>query len=116
MMFLGEAYSVFAHVLEGEVIVNGTRVPVSAGAHDAGPAQLFLRPWDVRLAGLRDGHLRGIVIGTYRANGRRRYHIAIGNEAPIEVEDGFDLAANIGDETGIRILQGRLFQQKSGGL
>jgi sulfate transport system ATP-binding protein len=115
MTFLGETHSIFAHVVDGEVIVNGTRVPVSAGALDAGPTQLFLRPWDVRLAGLRDGHLRGIVVGTYRTNGRRRYRIAISNDAIIEVEDGPDLAVNIGDETGIRILQGRLFQPKPDG-
>ena len=115
MTFLGETHSIFAHVVDGEVIVNGTRVPVSAGALDAGPTQLFLRPWDVRLAGLRDGHLRGIVVGTYRTNGRRRYRIAISSDAIIEVEDGPDLAVNIGDEIGIRILQGRLFQPKPDG-
>jgi hypothetical protein len=33
-------------------------------------------------------------------------------DALIEVEDGTNLPAHIGDELGIRILQGRLFQPK----
>jgi hypothetical protein len=85
---------------------------VAAGTHPAGPINLYLRPWDVQLAGLGHGHLRGTVRGTYRANGRRRYRLAIGNDALIEIEDGTNLAADIGDELGIRILQGGLFQPK----
>jgi hypothetical protein len=66
----------------------------------------------VQIAGLRDAHLRGTVCGTYRANGRRRYRVAIGNDALIEVEDGTNLSADIGGQLDVRILQGRLFQAK----
>jgi sulfate transport system ATP-binding protein len=106
MSFLGEAHSVAAQVVGGHVFVQAKRVPVDTRGHSAGPASLYLRPWDVELTDVSNAHLDGIVDASYRAGGHRRCRIVTNQDAIIEVEDG---EADIGEHVGLRILQGRLF-------
>jgi sulfate transport system ATP-binding protein len=110
MTFLGEAHAVPAEVMDGHVFVQNKRVPIDARGHPAAPTSLYLRPWDVELTDLPDGHLRGIVRSTYVAGRHRRCRIAIENNSIIEVEDGSGRTIDLGEHVGLRILGGRLFK------
>jgi sulfate transport system ATP-binding protein len=102
MGFVGEAAALPVDVRGGRAHLGEQPlgVPVHPGAD--GPAQLFLRPGDLALAEVGDGHLHGVVTSVRRTAGGRRAEVAVaGRTIDVDVPHGGRVAA--GEPVGLSV-------------
>jgi len=113
--FIGESCVLPVEVKDGNVWLDGIQLDVLAGATPDGPAQLFVRPEDVSVAGDGSAGIPTAVLAGRRTGGSRRMSAMIGaggHRIEFDVPAGADLAT--GQRVDIRIRAGRVFAGTAG--
>jgi sulfate transport system ATP-binding protein len=108
--FIGESSRIPVNVSAGRVLVDGVPLQLPAAAVPDGPATLYVRPQDVRLAEPGQGVLSGLAVAQRRAGATRRAEIAVGAQRSIiEAEVPAGRSADLGRPVGLAIARATLF-------
>lgn len=109
LRFLGDAIELPAEIIAGTCYVRRKAVAVDPADFPAGPARLFVRPWQLEVARTEDAHLAGRVRSAYRAQGRAHLTIEDPDGALMALSISDSAMPRVDEHIGLRIVGGHLF-------
>jgi ABC-type sulfate/molybdate transport systems ATPase subunit len=95
----------------GEVWYEGRKTGLMLAGHSDGPADLFVRPWDLSLNAQPSHGIPGLVKAVHRNGASYRLSVVIGaGDLMVEVDAPVPCAARRGDIVTLAILRGQAFR------
>lgn len=112
--FVGESGTLPVELRGGRAWLGAQELPVPPTDQQGGRGEIFLRPQDVEIVAADAPHaLRARIVGLRRSGATRRAEIAIEHTPGlIEIAARPEAKLAVGNEVGVRILQGRIYAQE----
>ena len=110
MEFVGDVSVLPVEVRAGAVWHGGTRLPAAAGSLGDGPANLFLRPWEIRVEHAGGPGVTATILGLRRTATGRRMEVRLdGSDALIEIEVPAEAVVAVQDQVVVSFPMGRVY-------